>query len=759
MYISTRGGEKLTASKAILKGLSDDGGLFIPEQIGKIKIDENYLKKSYNEIAFDVLRLFLDDFTDDEINYAVNSAYDKTNFPSGAVGFKNFGNLCFLELFLGPTLAFKDMALTMLPYLMEIAKKKNGEKRKSLILVATSGDTGGAALSSFKKSGAFDTVVLYPHGGVSEIQEKQMLYYTDARTRAYAVDGNFDDCQTFVKQIFSDYRVKDVLLSSANSINVGRLVPQVIYYVYAYISAVNAGVITLGEKINAVVPTGNFGDIFAGYLAKKIGVPLNKFVCASNVNNVLTDFFKSGVYDKNRAFYKSNSPAMDILISSNLERLLYYVTGGAKRVGELMRELKTCGKYSLTESERANLSEFLAEYSTEEETLAAINSAYSSINYLIDPHTAVAYDCYNKSKISKEKAILVSTASPFKFPYTVAKALNLNTDGGEGEIIKRMGAMAYGGIPYGIKKLLGSNKPTVVKTKDEIKDIVEYKKQEYVVKVPVTTANLGSAFDSGGVALSAYNAFKFERADKDEIVGFNKGDINKNLVLISYKKLFEEEKQEYIPVKITMLENEAPSSRGLGSSATCIVAGVLGANNMLKNAYGKAELLRVMTVLEGHPDNVAPCYLGGMVFSFVGDGGEVRFAKYCVAPSVKFTAFIPPFELSTKKAREVLPKTVSFKDAVYNLSRAAVLGRAFESGDLELIEGAVEDKLHESYRYPLIRGGEKLKAELEKQGYAVTISGAGPTILAIGDTYAESVDGGAFAVKPLSVDNDGAKVC
>lgn len=758
MYISTRGDEKLTASKAILKGLSSKGGLFLPESLGKIKIDEKYLKKSYNEVAFDVLKLFLDDFTDDEIKYAVNSAYDKVNFPSGAVGFKTFGNLSFLELFLGPTLAFKDMALTMLPYLMETAKKKNGENRKSLILVATSGDTGGAALSSFKKSGEFDTVVLYPHGGVSEIQEKQMLYYTDARTRAFAVDGNFDDCQTFVKQIFSGYDVKDVILSSANSINIGRLVPQVIYYVYAYISAVNAGVIALGEQINVVVPTGNFGDIFAGYLAKKIGVPLNKFVCASNVNNVLTDFFKTGVYDKNREFYKSNSPAMDILISSNLERLLYYATGSANRVNELMRDLKTNGKYKLTDSERKNLSEFYAAYSTEEETLKAINRAYSSINYLIDPHTAVAYDCYDKSPINGEKAIIISTASPFKFPYTVAKALNMSVAGGEVEIIKRMGTMVAGGVPYGIKKLLDSDKPTVVKTKEEIKDIVEYKKMSFTVKVPVTTANLGSAFDSAGVALNAYNVFKFEKAEKDELVGFNGGDITKNLVLISYKKLFEQTGRDYIPVKITMLENEAPSSRGLGSSATCIVAGVLGANNMLKNAYKPAELLKVMTILEGHPDNVAPCYLGGMVLSFVAESGEIMYAKYRVDDSVKFTAFIPPFELSTRKAREVLPKSVDFKAAVYNLSRAAVLGKAFETGDFELIKGAVQDKLHESYRYPLIRGGEQLKAELQKQGYAVTISGAGPTILAIGKTYANAPLNSQFEAKPLAVDNFGAKV-
>ena len=347
MYISTRGGEKLTASQAILKGLSSDGGLFLPESLSKLNFTADYFNKNYKQIAFDVFKLFLDDFTDAEIEFAINSAYDSVNFRERMVALKSFGDITFLELYHGPTLAFKDMALTILPFLIDISKAKNNVNKKSLILVATSGDTGGAALSSFMKSGKFDTVVLYPDGGVSEIQEKQMLYYTDDRTKAFAMKGNFDDCQTFVKEIFSKYNHEgDVLLSSANSINIGRLIPQVIYYVYSYAQMRKSGYLKDGEEFNVCVPTGNFGDIFAGFLAREIGVPVNTFICASNKNNVLSDFFNTGVYDKNRQFYKSNSPAMDILVSSNLERLVFLACNrNGEKVKGYMKSLSQTGRY------------------------------------------------------------------------------------------------------------------------------------------------------------------------------------------------------------------------------------------------------------------------------------------------------------------------------------------------------------------------------------------------------------------------------
>ena len=476
MYISTRSNERLTASKAILKGLASDGGLFIPEVFPTIEFDTTWTKKTYQEIAIEVFKLFLDDYTDEEIAYCVNSAYDKVNFEEGMVGFKIFDKLSFLELYKGPTLAFKDMALTILPFLIEVAKKKNNVTDKSLILVATSGDTGGAALSSFMKSGTFDTVVLYPYKGVSEIQEKQMLYYTDERTKAFAIEGNFDDCQNFVKGIFKVYpKDSGVLISSANSINIGRLVPQIIYYVYAYFRGVESGWIKFGEGFDICVPTGNFGDIFAGYIAKQIGVPINKLICASNVNNVLTDFFTTGVYDKNRQFKKSNSPAMDILISSNLERLVYLATGrNGDRVKSLMQDLNDKGKYSLNEDERAFMSDFVGFYADENQTLKSINKAFNEYKYLIDPHTAVAYYCYNFLN-KGNKTLIVSTASPYKFPSTIATALGLNANKSEFDLIKDIATHTDTDVPYGISKLQASKNTTILKTKEQIENIVYYK--------------------------------------------------------------------------------------------------------------------------------------------------------------------------------------------------------------------------------------------------------------------------------------------
>lgn len=473
MYISTRSNERLTASKAILKGLASDGGLFIPETFPVLDIDDTWIKKTYQEIAKDVFKLFLDDYTDEEIDYCVNSAYDKVNFEEGMVGFKTFDKLSFLELYKGPTLAFKDMALTILPFLIEVAKKKNNVTDKSLILVATSGDTGGAALSSFMKSGSFDTVVLYPHKGVSEIQEKQMLYYTDDRTKAYAIEGNFDDCQNFVKDIFKVYpKDNGVLISSANSINIGRLIPQIIYYVYVYFRGVESGWLKYGESFDICVPTGNFGDIFAGYIAKQIGVPINRLICASNANNVLTDFFKTGVYDRNRQFKKSNSPAMDILVSSNLERLVYLATGrNGDRIKTLMQDLNDKGKYSLNEDERAFMSDFVGFYADENQTLKSINKAFNEYKYLIDPHTAVAYYCYNFLN-KGNKTLIVSTASPYKFPSTIAIALGLDSSKSEFEIIKDISMYTGTNIPAGIAKLQVSNKTTVLKTKEQIRDML-----------------------------------------------------------------------------------------------------------------------------------------------------------------------------------------------------------------------------------------------------------------------------------------------
>ncbi len=766
MYISTRGGESLSASKAILQGLAKDGGLFIPTKIEKLNIDNNYVEKSYTEIAFDVLRIFLDDFTDDEINSAISLAYNKINFTEDFCNIVDMCNVSFLELFYGPTLAFKDMALTMLPFLIEIAKKKNNVTDKSLILVATSGDTGGAALSSFIQNPLFDTVVLYPDGGVSEIQERQMLYYTNEKTKAIAVKGNFDDCQSFVKDVFASYpKDNGIILSSANSINIGRLIPQIIYYVYAYCYSVKKGYLKLGEKFNVSVPTGNFGDIFAGYLAKMIGVPIERFTCASNVNNVLTKFFNEGVYDKNREFYKSNSPAMDILISSNLERLLYYVVDkNFDRVNQCMASLKEKGVYKLTEEEMNRLNEFTASYSTEEETLQTIKRVFDKYSYLIDPHTAVAYNSYEKTADNGLKTIIVSTASPFKFASTIALALDMDICKSEFDLVDDISKKANVKIPYGIKKLIDCDNKKVVMKKEEIIDLVQFKNHRKVtIKVPCSTANLGCGFDCMGLSLSLYNTFSFENSKFDTLEGFGKNDVNNNLVMYSYKKVFEVIGKKYVPCKITMVDCQVPTARGLGSSATCIVAGVLGANYMLKNILTSDEICKIITMIEGHPDNVVPCFKGGFSISVTKENGEIITVNSKISKDIVIYALIPNFELSTKIARQALPKQISLKDAIHNISRTAIAFKAFESADMNTIKEVFNDRLHQPYRFSLIKGGDKVKKIAEENGYAVAISGAGPTLLAVGLTdglekaMPKIIDNAKWKVIKLSV-SDGAKL-
>ena len=764
MYISTRGNEKLTASEAILKGLASDGGLFIPETFPTINFDKSWVTKSYPELAKEIFKLFLDDYTESEIEYCVNSAYSKKNFSECFCGFKTFDKLSFLELYKGPTLAFKDMALTILPYLIEVAKKKHNVKEKSLILVATSGDTGGAALSSFMQSGEFDTVVLYPYKGVSEIQEKQMLYYTDSRTKAFAVKGNFDDCQTFVKNVFNKYpKDNGVIISSANSINIGRLIPQVIYYVYSYLHGVKTNWLNIGESFDICVPTGNFGDIFAGYIAKQMGVPINKLVCASNVNNILTDFFNTGVYDKNREFIKSNSPAMDILISSNLERLVYLATNrNGERVKGFMESLNKTGAYKLNSDEMANINDFMGGYTLESETLDAIKLAFDKLGYLIDPHTAVAYDCYNKLNL-QNKTLIVSTASPYKFPETVAKALSLDYNKSEFELINDISKHTNTIVPLGISKLKNSKKQTILKAKEQVEDIVLYKNLKAEVKVPASSANLGCAFDSAGVALSLYNSFIFEKSDKDEVVNFNNSSPENNLVMWAYKQLFEKTNNKYIPVKITLKNCEIPSSKGLGSSSTCIIAGVLGANYMLKNMYNKQFLINFMTSLEGHPDNIVPSYLGGMAIMY-NNKDEVKRDIINVNPKLKFYAFIPNVDMQTSKSRSVLPSLISIQDAISNNRGCAILKTAFESGDIEKIKVAFDDKIHQPYRFPLIKGAQELKELLENEGFAVAISGAGSSILAvtvggISDIKKfKCVGGTKWNIKHLRVDKKGAVI-
>lgn len=427
MYVSTRGNELVTSSKAIILGLASDGGLFVPTSLDKIGFDSSWINLTYQELAFKIFRYFLDDFSDLEIKEIIDKAYSKNNFPIDIVKVDHFDKFAFLSLYYGPTFAFKDMALTILPHLLEVALKKQGNSKKTYILTATSGDTGSSSLSGFNKTKDIKTIVLYPNDGVSEIQERQMNKLAINGSYALALDGNFDDCQRIVKKIFNEIHSDKVNLASANSINIGRLIPQIVYYFWAYLDSVRNGKIRFGEAINVSVPTGNFGNILASFYAKKLGLFIDRIICASNKNNVLTDFFNSGEYNANRKFYKTISPSMDILISSNLERFLYLINDNNPIViKELMEELKNNKCYKLNDKAICNLKEIEGGFLDEEETKETIKEVYNKYHFLIDPHTAVAMGVYlNKRKENDNYTIIASTASPFKFIKVYEELFNL----------------------------------------------------------------------------------------------------------------------------------------------------------------------------------------------------------------------------------------------------------------------------------------------------------------------------------------------
>ncbi|MBE6137105.1 MAG: threonine synthase [Erysipelotrichaceae bacterium] len=421
MFHSTRGKELLTSPEAILKGLADDGGLFVIDKLPELDYHD-LLNDDYKLMASKIINAFFPEFTFEEIKKEIDEAYSAFDIDS-VVDLKRCDNAYFLELFHGPTLAFKDLALVVLPRLMKLSKRKLGYEKNITILTATSGDTGGAALNGFKGIDGVSIVVLYPDGGVSPIQEAQMCSFRGDNAKVLAIKGNFDDCQNLVKDFFNNH--KELSISSANSINIARLVPQVVYYFYSYVELLRRNEIADGEKINFDVPTGNFGNIFAGFYAKMMGLPINNLICASNKNAVLTDFFNNGKYDKRRPFFKTNSPSMDILISSNLERLVYYGTSSNEdETSALMNSLKNNGQYDFN-----NPFDFFNAYSTDEaKTLEVIKDVYNKYNYLIDPHTAVAYNAYlkyaNETK-NNLKTVVVSTASPYKFPQAILEAFNI----------------------------------------------------------------------------------------------------------------------------------------------------------------------------------------------------------------------------------------------------------------------------------------------------------------------------------------------
>lgn len=466
LYKSTRGKEEtVTASMAILKGLSEDGGLFVPTEIPKLDVPMDELAKmSYQETAYEVMKCFLTDFTEEELKNCINNAYDEKFDTKEIAPLHEADGAYFLELYHGATIAFKDMALSILPHLMTTAAKKNQVKNEIVILTATSGDTGKAAMAGFADVPGTKIIVFYPKHGVSPIQEKQMVTQKGNNTYVVGITGNFDDAQTAVKKMFNDEELEAELdaagyqFSSANSINIGRLVPQVVYYVYAYAKLLENEEIKAGEKINVTVPTGNFGNILAAYYAKQMGVPIAKLICASNENKVLFDFFKTGVYDKNREFILTSSPSMDILISSNLERLIYTIAGqDAGKNAELMRQLKEEGVYEITEEMRGQLGDFVGGFATEEETKETIKNTYEKTGYVMDTHTAVAaHVCaqYRKESGDEKKCLVASTASPYKFIHSVMTAIDDKyAKKDEFELIDELSALSATEIPNAIKEI------------------------------------------------------------------------------------------------------------------------------------------------------------------------------------------------------------------------------------------------------------------------------------------------------------------
>ena len=466
-YISTRGNnQNMESAQAIIAGLADDGGLFVPESIPQVDMDfiQGLTDLSYQERAVKVLSCFLTDYTQEEIKGCVERAYGGGKFDDAAVAPLNImDDMSVLELWHGPTSAFKDMALQLLPQLLSTALKKTGEKNEVLILVATSGDTGKAALEGFKDVDQIKIIVFYPENGVSRIQKLQMVTQQGNNVAVTAVKGNFDDAQSGVKAIFSDKEFNAALnqagvsLSSANSINWGRLVPQIVYYFSAYAELLKAGRIQAGDRISFTVPTGNFGDILAGYYAMRMGLPVEKLICASNTNNVLTDFLNTGVYDRNRDFFKTISPSMDILISSNLERLLYHITGDAAQVAQWMQELAEKGRYDVGTDVLAKVQAvFGCDWADDEKTMDTINKVYDKKHYIADTHTAVAWEAAEKyaAEGHKEEMVVVSTASPYKFNESVLTALGQDIEGkDEFQLLDQLQQMNTFPIPTGLAAL------------------------------------------------------------------------------------------------------------------------------------------------------------------------------------------------------------------------------------------------------------------------------------------------------------------
>ncbi|KPU43829.1 threonine synthase [Oxobacter pfennigii] len=485
-YNSTRGSIKnISSSQAIIKGIAEDGGLLVPEKFPYVKDMLVKMKKmDYKELAYFIMSRYLTDFEESELKACIKGAYGSKFDSQDVAPVKKVGETYFLELFHGPTLAFKDMALSILPYLLKTAVKKQNINKEVVILTATSGDTGKAALEGFSDVEGTSIIVFFPEDGVSEIQKRQMTAHKGKNTHVVGVLGNFDDTQNGVKEIFTDNEYSELLdkkgymFSSANSINIGRLIPQVVYYFHAYLNILSEDEIAKDEKVNFVVPTGNFGNILAAYYAKEMGLPINKLICASNDNKVLYDFMGSGRYDRTRQFFTTISPSMDILISSNLERLLFEISGkDSEKIKELMALLKDKGVYDITSEMKEKLYDFYGGYAKEEETKNTIRKIFKTKGYLMDTHTAVAYNVYEKyleETKDDTKTVIVSTASPYKFTSSVMTSIDEKyAQFSDFKLMDEMSKLSGLDIPQPIKDI--ETRPVIHKTtcpRDKMKDVV-----------------------------------------------------------------------------------------------------------------------------------------------------------------------------------------------------------------------------------------------------------------------------------------------
>lgn len=469
-YRSTRSDKEASvdSATAVLRGLAPDGGLYVPVEFPQPNFDlQTLAKMSYQQVAKLVLSWFFDDYTDQQLEDCVVNAYGSQFDDEKIVPISKKAGNYYMELFHGPTLAFKDIALQMLPQLMMTAAKIKQQKNKIIILTATSGDTGTASMRGFSDIDGTNVVVFYPNDGVSPVQLRQMLSQPGKNLAAFAVEGNFDQAQTKVKQIFNDVAFKKILqqkgyqFSSANSMNIGRLIPQVAYYFYTYGQLIATNQIKLNDQVNFSVPTGNFGDILAGYYAQKLGLPISKLICASNQNNVLTDFFATGKYNKNRQFHVTNSPSMDILVSSNLERLLFDVAGeNHVIISDLMNQLEKTGEYEITPAMKKKLSQFSAGFADESQIQSEIKRVFDQDKYALDPHTAVgSYVNYTYRQQTNDQtpAVIVSTASPYKFPETVYHAITNQTVNQPGlPAIKQLNELLQDSLPAAIEELFNA---------------------------------------------------------------------------------------------------------------------------------------------------------------------------------------------------------------------------------------------------------------------------------------------------------------